>query len=570
MVSYSLLTRVRNELQEMIGTLGWQGLIVAVSARARQLNHRLKNRKNAIISRREVEATADDEFRSYKNGNSVSHRSQNNGGDSSSNSPTSGFTAVNSRSPLPNERSSQHNGSSHSHPQTSNKSTTNGTAFHGASAATKAELLNNFRTKSDRPSPSHDPAQARRLSNPMSRNSTSSKPSSKSFTDSTEYSNILMTTASPVPIPNTPSSLLPYVKPTPADRFDDSGPYKADMMARMEQLQRGDRVQPPCDRCRRLHMDCLKNLTACMGCTKKHAKCSWKDVEEQELRDHPFIPKTNMTEEGNDTGSDDGRESGNGTEVSRRKELVAEKVGVRDEELLGEESGDEEVEMSKEPEKSHSIRSTSPPTIMVTRGAEDERMELLPRSFARSPPYKNTQASDDAKSSQISNGDSQPSPMAILGEMAEIADATYEAFDRAADMHQRPPAEMRNKTNGTNGHTATQYEKDIYTQLSEATQEVAEPVRVYTAGSEPLQLESSRTQQSMEAADTDSPVEACTEKPHQMPSRPQQGQKLPSPSIDDQDMTAERLPTLPLQSEDVHATQMEVQGSAGQTQTTQA
>ena len=56
-----------------------------------------------------------------------------------------------------------------------------------------------------------------------------------------------------------------------------------EMIARMENLQRGERVIPPCDRCRRLHMDCLKNLTACMGCTKKHAKCSWKDVKEEEL-----------------------------------------------------------------------------------------------------------------------------------------------------------------------------------------------------------------------------------------------------------------------------------------------
>ncbi len=52
----------------------------------------------------------------------------------------------------------------------------------------------------------------------------------------------------------------------------------------MESLHRGERILPPCDRCRRLHMDCLKNLTACMGCTKKHAKCSWKDVREEELR----------------------------------------------------------------------------------------------------------------------------------------------------------------------------------------------------------------------------------------------------------------------------------------------
>lgn len=48
-------------------------------------------------------------------------------------------------------------------------------------------------------------------------------------------------------------------------------------------MKRGERVIPPCDRCRRLHMDCIKNLTACLGCTKKHAKCSWKDVTLEEL-----------------------------------------------------------------------------------------------------------------------------------------------------------------------------------------------------------------------------------------------------------------------------------------------
>ena len=48
-------------------------------------------------------------------------------------------------------------------------------------------------------------------------------------------------------------------------------------------MRRGERVLPPCDRCRRLHMDCLKNLTACMGCTKKHAKCAWRDVRSDEL-----------------------------------------------------------------------------------------------------------------------------------------------------------------------------------------------------------------------------------------------------------------------------------------------
>lgn len=86
-----------------------------------------------------------------------------------------------------------------------------------------------------------------------------------------------------VPIPSTPSSLLPPPRSAQQEK-DDSGPYKMHMVARMEELQRGEQVVPPCDRCRRLHMDCLKNLTACMGCTKKHAKCSWKDVREEELR----------------------------------------------------------------------------------------------------------------------------------------------------------------------------------------------------------------------------------------------------------------------------------------------
>jgi hypothetical protein len=64
---------------------------------------------------------------------------------------------------------------------------------------------------------------------------------------------------------------------------DNDGPYKTEMVARMESLKKGDRVLPPCDRCRRLHMDCIKNLTACAGCTKKHAKCSWRDVRDTEL-----------------------------------------------------------------------------------------------------------------------------------------------------------------------------------------------------------------------------------------------------------------------------------------------
>ncbi|KAI6777978.1 uncharacterized protein J7T54_008312 [Emericellopsis cladophorae] len=52
---------------------------------------------------------------------------------------------------------------------------------------------------------------------------------------------------------------------------------------KIDKLHRGDPISPACDRCRRLKLQCLKHLTACQGCTKKHAKCSWRQVTEDEI-----------------------------------------------------------------------------------------------------------------------------------------------------------------------------------------------------------------------------------------------------------------------------------------------
>ncbi|KAK5202877.1 hypothetical protein LTR41_011389 [Exophiala xenobiotica] len=90
-----------------------------------------------------------------------------------------------------------------------------------------------------------------------------------------------------VAIPNRPVSLLPHSKPSTLER-DDGGPFKSEMVRRMDNMWKGDRVVPPCDRCRRLHMDCLKHLTACMSCTKQHAKCSWREVKKSELHTASF------------------------------------------------------------------------------------------------------------------------------------------------------------------------------------------------------------------------------------------------------------------------------------------
>lgn len=68
------------------------------------------------------------------------------------------------------------------------------------------------------------------------------------------------------------------------------GQYRVLMAAKIEKLARGDPIYPPCDRCRRLKFDCTKHLTACSACTKKHAKCSWKDIKEGELDYVPHIP----------------------------------------------------------------------------------------------------------------------------------------------------------------------------------------------------------------------------------------------------------------------------------------
>ncbi|KAK0390696.1 hypothetical protein NLU13_0199 [Sarocladium strictum] len=61
-----------------------------------------------------------------------------------------------------------------------------------------------------------------------------------------------------------------------------SDAFRSLITQRIDKLVKGDTIHPPCDRCRRLRLSCVKHLTACQGCTKKHAKCSWKAVPDEE------------------------------------------------------------------------------------------------------------------------------------------------------------------------------------------------------------------------------------------------------------------------------------------------
>ena len=60
-------------------------------------------------------------------------------------------------------------------------------------------------------------------------------------------------------------------------------PFRPLITQKIDKLSRGDIIGPPCDRCRRLKLQCVKHLTACQGCTKKHAKCGWKSVTDEEV-----------------------------------------------------------------------------------------------------------------------------------------------------------------------------------------------------------------------------------------------------------------------------------------------
>lgn len=87
--------------------------------------------------------------------------------------------------------------------------------------------------------------------------------------------------ASVEPQPQPPKSAS---KPDAAAADDDpSSIHRPLITARIEKLTKGDPITPPCDRCRRLRVQCIKHLTACQGCTKKHAKCAWKTITDDEV-----------------------------------------------------------------------------------------------------------------------------------------------------------------------------------------------------------------------------------------------------------------------------------------------
>jgi hypothetical protein len=247
---------------------------------ARQLKHRFGNRRKAINIRRGAEAT--------NPGGHVRPGSAGSGLLSvipgaerelprHTPSPTPGFVAVNTRQTAPTNGNNQENIPSMSGPVNGTTSRPLADSSNRLKPITTGDAEGKLRGQSTF-------ATTDTLLKTLDKQALNGGSEKPPHVEIPPYNhNDVARTATTPQTPNVKSPSMPPTRPSPAQVTDDDGPFRAEMLRRMERLPRGDPVLPPCDRCRRLERECLKNLTACMGCTKKHARCSWKKVTQEEL-----------------------------------------------------------------------------------------------------------------------------------------------------------------------------------------------------------------------------------------------------------------------------------------------
>lgn len=262
-----------------------------VAARTRQLGHRLKGRRSAILERR-----AEGGSGTPAKANALQTTT------APPNSAGAAFTAVNSANGRPNGETMEPNP--------------------GSLAAVRNDLLRHFEGLPQNQSSGR--TQSRQsIAGFQDSFSTSTRPTESGNAGPSEQHDHIPSTASSLsPVPNSafanepgyfnelsrptstvaPSTIRPpssnaanvanpisynpvkhnFSRPLPP-ALESSQPFRPLCQAHMDSLPRGQRVLPPCDRCRRLRMDCVKNLTSCSGCTRKHARCHWRDVSREEL-----------------------------------------------------------------------------------------------------------------------------------------------------------------------------------------------------------------------------------------------------------------------------------------------
>ena len=258
-----------------------------VAARTRQLTHRLKGRRSAILERRAEGGSGTPAKASAQQTTTAPPSSS-----------ASGFTAVNTVGSRPNFESAEpalgssasvrnellrhfeslpHN---HSHGRVQSRHHSIATMPETHQASRTADSVHEYGQAASSTS-SLSPVPPNAFSNDaLSYYVTEDTPASRPPVSSTHKPS-LSTGGHGYNINHTPSKHN-FSRPLPP-ALESSQPFRPLCQAHMDSLPRGQRVLPPCDRCRRLRMDCVKNLTSCGGCTKKHARCHWRDVSRDEL-----------------------------------------------------------------------------------------------------------------------------------------------------------------------------------------------------------------------------------------------------------------------------------------------
>ncbi|KAL2758370.1 hypothetical protein ACRALDRAFT_1074992 [Sodiomyces alcalophilus JCM 7366] len=139
----------------------------------------------------------------------------------------------------------------------------------GATYDLHADLLQQFL------SPSSTQPHAPRPTFPPGRGATHVQPYGHRTTDHHHHPNTAQTNNSTIPVVGHGGA--------PRESLDPSEVHRPIITSRIERLNKGDEIYPPCDRCRRLKTPCIKYLTACQGCTKRHVKCGWRSITEEEI-----------------------------------------------------------------------------------------------------------------------------------------------------------------------------------------------------------------------------------------------------------------------------------------------
>lgn len=423
-----------------------------VAARTRQLSHRLKGRRAAILERR-AEGGSGTPAKAGAQVTTTAPSLASSGG---------GFTAVNSASSRPSGESE---------------------AALGSNTAVRNELLRHFEGLPH--NQSHSRAQPRQQSIAIPEGSQIHKQS-----DSHREPGRADSTASSLsPVPTNPlanDALSYYVTDTPPvsrqagasghrpssstssqavgqapykhnfsrplpPALESSQPFRPLCQAHMDSLSRGQRVLPPCDRCRRLRMDCVKNLTSCAGCTKKHARCHWREVTRDELGALDHLMETAFAAGGHspdNAGHMNGYTNGSGDYSSQHHPDDSEDDGgdddpLEDLEALGEKAEREQeaaAEQMREDEEGlqhakdlarqglqENMRSAQQPPINEEEGQPDNRHEDMNNPEASTTPIPITNGDNEHAHDNIDDDELALSKAAPTTELLELESRPEEA-----------------------------------------------------------------------------------------------------------------------------------------------